>query len=442
METASSLDEAPPVREAPAVRRSVRAGQEALRGQRRGLRAVLPFIGPAFIACVAYIDPGNFATNIGAGAQFGYQLLWVVVYSNVIAMLIQTLSAKLGIATGRNLPELMRAHFSRWLVYPLWIVAEIMAMATDLAEFVGAAVGFNLLLHVPLLVGAVLTGLSTFTMLYLQKYGFRALEALIIVLVLVVAGAYVAELFLARPSVGQIVYHGVVPFVGPNTFLLTAGILGATVMPHVVYLHSALTQDRVKPRDDHEKRRLFRFTLADIFVAMPLAGVVNGGMLVMAAVVFHQHGRTDLSDLGEAYRTLSPLLGPASATIFAISLLASGLSSSTVGTMAGQVIMQGFVGFTIPLWLRRSLTMLPSFVVIGLALPTATTLVVSQVVLSVVLGFAVVPLIMFTSRRRLMGVLTNHLATTIAGWGCAVVIVVLNAMLIFTTLGGTIAGLS
>jgi manganese transport protein len=435
------MDISPSLGETRAISGSVRAGQEALRGQRRGLRAVLPFIGPAFIACVAYIDPGNFATNISSGAQFGYNLLWVVIYANLMAMLIQTLSAKLGIATGCNLPELMRAHFPPWLVWPLWVVAEIMAMATDLAEFTGAAIGFNLLFHIPLLLGAVLTGIATFAMLYLQKQGFRPLEALITVLVFVVAGCYVVELFLSSPSVSQMGYHAVVPFVGPNTFLLSAGILGATVMPHVIYLHSALTKDRIRPRDEHEARRLFRFTLVDVLTAMPLAGVVNGGMLVMAAVVFHQQGYTTLSDLGTAYKTLSPLLGPAAATIFAISLLASGLSSSTVGTMAGQIIMQGFVGFTIPLWLRRSLTMLPSFIVIGLSLPTATTLVISQVVLSVVLGFAVVPLMLFTSRRDLMGVLVNRWVTNVVGWACAAVIVALNVLLVYTTLGGTIPGL-
>jgi manganese transport protein len=414
------------------------AGEEALEGRRKGLFAVLPFIGPAFIACVAYIDPGNFATNISAGAKFGYALLWVVVYANVMAMIIQTLSAKLGIATGRNLPELMRQHFPAWLIWPLWVVAEIMAMATDLAEFVGAAVGFNLLLHVPLIIGAGLTGIATFGMLYLQRYGFRPLEALITMFVLVVAGSYVVELILSGPSLGQMGYHAVVPYVGSNTFLLSAGILGATVMPHVVYLHSALMQDRIRPRSPNEARRLFRFTLIDVLIAMPLAGIINGGMLVMAAVVFHQHGYTALSDLGAAYKTLTPLLGPAAATIFAVSLLASGLSSSTVGTMAGQVVMQGFVGFSIPLWLRRVVTMVPAFVVIGLGLPTAETLVVSQVVLSLVLGFAVVPLVMFTSRRDLMGVLVNRRSTTAVAWLCAVVIVVLNGLLIFTALGGAL----
>ncbi len=433
---------APPVEDEIQVSRSVRAGEQALRGHRGGLRAILPFIGPAFIACVAYIDPGNFATNIAGGAQFGYNLLWVVIYANILAMFIQTLSAKLGIATGRNLPELMREYFPAALVRPLWVLAEVMAMATDLAEFVGAAVGFNLLLHIPLLVGAVLTGICSFGMLYLQKYGFRMLEALITVLVLVVAGSYVAELILSKPSIGQMAYHGVVPFVGANTLLISAGILGATVMPHVVYLHSALTQDRIRPRNAREAKRLFRFTLIDVFTAMPLAGVVNGGMLVMAAVVFHEHGYTQLSDLGTAYKTLTPLLGPAAATIFAISLLASGLSSSTVGTMAGQVVMQGFVGFRIPLWLRRFATMLPSFVVIGLGLPTAATLVISQVVLSIVLAFAVIPLVIFTSRRDLMGGLVNHRVTTGLGWASAGTIVALNGVLIYTLLGGTIPGLS
>jgi manganese transport protein len=424
------------------VRASVRAGHEALQGQRHGLRAVLPFIGPAFIACVAYIDPGNFATNIASGAQFGYNLLWVVIYANVMAMFIQTLSAKLGIATGKNLPELIRMHFPTWLVWPLWVVAEIMAMATDLAEFVGAAVGFNLLFHVSLFTGAILTGICTVAMLYLQRHGFRPLETLIALLVLIVAASYVAELFFSRPSIGEIAYHAVVPFFGQGSILLSASILGATVMPHVVYLHSALTQDRVRPRNDAETKRLFHFNVIDVFTAMPLAGVVNGGMLVMAAVVFHSHGITSLSDLTQAYQTLTPLLGQAAATIFAISLLASGLSSSVVGTMAGQIIMQGFVGFSIPLWLRRFLTMLPSFIVIGLGLPTATTLVLSQVILSVVLSFAVVPLMMFTQRRDIMGVLTNHRLTTLAGWGCTIIIVVLNIVLIYTTFGGRIPVLS
>ncbi|HZS93482.1 MAG TPA: Nramp family divalent metal transporter [Chloroflexota bacterium] len=429
---------------APILSRTERAGLEVLHGTstRRGIARVLPFIGPAFIAAVAYIDPGNFATNIGAGAQFGYKLLWVVVYANVLAMIVQTLAAKLGIATGRNLPELMREHFPRWIVYPLWVVAEIMAMATDLAEFVGAAVGFRLLFGIPLLLGAVLTGLATFGMLYLQRRGFRPLEALITVLVLVVAVSYVIELFLVHPDAGLAGYHAVVPYFSANTFILSAGILGATVMPHVVYLHSALTQNRIRPRTPEQARILFRYTLADVLVAMPLAGLVNGGMLIMAAVVFHQTGHTHIADIGQAEKTLRPLLGQASAVIFAISLLASGLSSSTVGTMAGQVVMQGFVGFSMPLWFRRLLTMAPSFVVIGLNLPTATTLVASQVVLSVVLAFAVIPLVMFTSRRDIMGVLTNHVATTVIAWIGAGIIVALNAALIFTTVGGNIPGLS
>ena len=432
----------PQVAEWRPTRASEQAGQDALTGKRRGLSAILPFIGPAFVACVAYIDPGNFATNISGGAQFGYGLLWVVVYANLLAMFVQTLSAKLGIATGQNLPELIRAHFSPWLVWPLWVISEVMAMATDLAEFVGAALGFNLLFGIPMLPAAVLTAISTFAMLHLQRHGFRPLEVLIIVLVLVVAGSYVAELVIGRPDVGQIAYHSLVPFVSHGSVLLSVGILGATVMPHVVYLHSALTQKRIRPASEAQARRLFRFTVIDICVAMPLAGVVNGGMLVMAAITFHQHGKTQISDLTQAYQTLTPLLGHAAATIFAVSLLASGLSSSTVGTMAGQVIMQGFVGFQIPLWLRRGLTMIPSFVVIGLNLPTATTLVVSQVVLSVVLAFAVIPLIIFTSRRDIMGGLVNHPLTTALGWACAALIVALNMLLIYQTLGGVLPGLS
>jgi manganese transport protein len=406
---------------------------------RRGLRRILPFMGPAFVACVAYIDPGNFATNIAAGAEFGYNLLWVVVYANIMAMVIQTLSAKLGIATGKNLPEMIRAHFPCWLVWPLWILAEIMAMATDLAEFTGAAVGFNLLFGIPLFVAACLTGISTFCMLYLQQRGFRPLEALITVFVLVVAACYVVELFLGHPNPSEMAYHALVPFIAGNTLMLTAGILGATVMPHVVYLHSALLADRVRPRTVEQARRLFRFTVVDIFLALPLAGVVNGGMLVMAAVTFHEAG-TKVTDLATAYHTLDPLLGRFAATVFAVSLLASGLSSSTVGTLAGQVIMQGFVNFRISLWVRRAVTMAPSFVVIALNLPTATALIVSQVVLSIVLAFAVVPLVLFTSRRAIMGALVNHRFTTAAGWACASVIIALNALLIYRTFGGPLPG--
>jgi manganese transport protein len=279
-------------------------------------------------------------------------------------------------------------------------------------------------------------------MLYLeQRHGFRPLEALITVLVLAVAGCYVVELFFVKPAADQIAVHAVVPFATQDTLLLSAGILGATVMPHVVYLHSALTQNRVRPRSDAEARKLFHFSVIDVLVAMPLAGLVNGGMLVMAAVVFHQHGFTSLSDLTEAYRTLTPLFGQAAAVIFGLSLLVSGLSSSTVGTMAGQVVMQGFVGFKIPLWLRRVATMLPAFVVIALNLPTAVTLVISQVVLSVVLGFAVVPLVLFTARRDIMGALVNHRVTTIVGWISAAVIVLLNLLLIYRTFGGVVPGL-
>ncbi len=424
--------------EEPSPSRTEAAGLAVLEGtsQRQGIFKLLPFLGPAFIAAVAYVDPGNFATNIAGGARFGYRLLWVVVYVNILAMFIQTLSAKLGIATGKNLPQLMREHFSPWLVWPLWVIAEVMAMATDLAEFTGAAVGFNLLLGVPLLAGAALTGLATFVMLHLQRRGFRPLEAAITILVLVVALSYVVELFIGRPSLSQMAYHAVVPYLSGNSLFLTVGILGATVMPHVIHLHSDLLAHRVRPRTVAHARRLFHFTIVDVVIAMTLAGVVNGGMLVMAAVTFHRHGATSISDLGTAYHTLTPLLGPLAATVFALSLLASGLSSSTVGTMAGQVIMQGFVGFHIPLWLRRLATMVPSFVVIGLGLPTATALVASQVILSVVLAFSVIPLVIFTSRSDIMGGLVNHRATTLVGWACSAMIVGLNMVLIWQTVRG------
>ncbi|MGH2448392.1 MAG: Nramp family divalent metal transporter [Chloroflexota bacterium] len=402
---------------------------------RPGLFRLLPYLGPAFVASVAYMDPGNFATNIAGGARFGYQLLWVVVYANVMAMLVQTLSAKLGIATGQSLPELIRKYFPAWIVYPIWIISEVMAMATDVAEFVGAAVGFNLLLGIPLFSAAILTAVSTLAILALQRRGYRSLEAVITVLVLIVAISYVIELFIGKPDWGQVAFHAVVPQIGGDSLLLAVGILGATVMPHVIYLHSSLLAKRIRPRSEEHARRLFHYTLIDVMIALPLAGVVNGGMLIVAAITFHQHGFTQLTDLGRAFHTLTPLLGPAAATIFAISLLASGISSSTVGTLAGQVIMQGFVSFRIPLWTRRLVTMAPSFVVIGLGLPTATILVDSQVVLSVTLAFALIPLVLFTARPSIMGTLANHRITTAVASIVTLIIIALNGVLIFHLFG-------
>lgn len=404
---------------------------------RRGVSRLLPFLGPAFVAAVAYVDPGNFATNIQGGAQFGYMLVWVIIASNLMAMLIQSLSAKLGIATGRNLAEVIRDSFPAPVVWFMWVVSEIVAMATDLAEFLGAALGFYLLFGMPLLPAGILTGVVTFLILGLQRYGFRPLEAVISALVGVIAFCYLVEIFLARPDWGQIGLAVVRPqFSGTESVLLASGILGATVMPHVIFLHSALTQHRIVVRDAKRMRMLYRFELVDVMAAMGIAGLVNAAMLIMAASTFYAHGLGDIAGIEEAYRTLTPLLGGAASFVFAISLLASGLSSSTVGTMSGQVIMQGYLRRTIPLWLRRLVTMLPALVVIALGLDPTRTLVISQVILSFGIPFALIPLVIFTRRADLMGPLTNHKVTTIVAIVVAALIVSLNVFLLYQTLAG------
>jgi manganese transport protein len=418
---------------------TLRAATEVLSGEsKKGfLRRLLPFLGPAFIACVAYIDPGNFATNIQGGASFGYMLVWVIVASNLMAMLIQTLSAKLGIATRLNLAEMCREHFPRPVVLCMWILAEVVAMATDLAEFLGAAIGFQLLFHIPLLWGGILTAVVTFIILGLQRYGFRPMEAVITALVGVIALCYVIETLLDRPAWGVIAYHAVVPQLsGTESILLASGILGATVMPHVIYLHSALTQGRIVTRDPPLLKKLLRFEIIDVVIAMGLAGFVNAAMLIMAASTFFRAGLSDVGTIEEAHKTLAPLLGQASSWVFAVSLLASGLSSSTVGTMAGQVIMQGFLHRHIPIWIRRGVTMLPSLIVILIGLEPTRTLVVSQVVLSFGIPFALVPLVLFTRRKDLMGVLVNHRVTTIIASIVAGLIINLNIFLLYQTFFG------
>jgi manganese transport protein len=412
---------------------TVQAAADVLSGQstKGFLARITPFLGPAFIASVAYVDPGNFATNIQGGAKYGYMLLWVVVASNLMAMLIQALSAKLGIATGRNLAEWFRERYPPAAVWCMWILMEVVAMATDLAEFLGAAVGFQLLFHFSLLWGGILTGIATFVILGLQRHGFRPLEAVITALVGVIAVAYVLETFLDRPDWGAIAYHSVVPQLrGPDSVVLASGILGATVMPHVIFLHSALTQGRIVTTDPARLRQLFRFELMDVLMAMGLAGLVNMAMLIMAASTFHVHGMTQVGQIEQAYRTLTPLLGKYSSLIFAVSLLASGLSSSAVGTMAGQVIMQGFVRREIPVWVRRGVTMVPSLLVIGLGLDPTNVLVASQVVLSFGLPFALIPLVQLTRRRDVMGVLVNSRLTTMAASIVTGLIVCLNLYLI------------
>jgi manganese transport protein len=418
----------------PAEGRTRRAARAALDGRAKGLLAILPFLGPAFIACVAYIDPGNYATNIQGGSAFGYNLLWVIALANLMAMLLQTMSAKLGLATGHNLAEMARIHFRKPVVYGMWIVSEVAAMATDLAEFLGASIAINLLFGIPLLYATLITGVVTYLILQLERRGFRPLEAVIVALVGVIAVSYVIETFFSRPDWGQVGLHSVVPWLGgTQSILFAVGIIGATVMPHVIYLHSSLTQNRIIPRSEKEARRIFRWSIPDVVIAMGLAGLVNMAMLYMAAAVFHAHGQTNVADINSAYQTLTPLLGGAATVVFAVSLLASGLSSSTVGTMAGQVIMQGFVGFTIPVWIRRLVTMIPAVVVAAIGLNPTTTLVVSQVVLSFVLPLPVITLVMFTRRRDIMGTLVNKPITTWAAIACSAVILGLNAWLLYST---------
>jgi len=417
--------------------RTLSAAAEVLEGSSTESwhRRLLPFLGPAFIASVAYVDPGNFATNIQGGAQFGYMLLWVIVASNLMAMLTQALSAKLGIATGKNLAEHCRDQFPRWAVWTMWVIMEFVAMATDLAEFLGAALGFNLLFGMPLFVAGLLTGMVTFAILALERHGFRPLEAVITALVGVIAFCYVFETFLVRPDWGKIAYHAVVPiFQGTESVLLATGILGATVMPHVVFLHSALMQGRIVVRDPAQLKRLFRYECVDVTLAMGVAGLVNAAMLIMAAATFFEKGLTTVGTIEEAHKTLAPLLGSASSWVFAVSLLASGLSSSTVGTMSGQVIMQGFVHWQIPIWVRRIVTMLPALIVIGIGLDPTRTLVLSQVVLSFGLPFALVPLALFTARSDLMGVLVNRRPTTAVFGLVTLVIIALNIFLLYQLL--------
>jgi len=409
-------------------------GRGVLRGHRhRGLR-LWPFLGPAFIACVAYIDPGNFATNVAGGSKFGYTLLWVIVASNLMAMLIQTLSAKLGIATGQNLAEVCRERFSHRTAIALWLQAEVIAMATDLAEFLGAALGFHLLLGIPLFPAALITAVAAFAILGLQRFGFRPFEATIAAIVGFIGVCYLGEIFKAKPPLGTVAHHAVVPqFAGQESVLLAVGILGATVMPHVIYLHSALLQNRIRPETDEQARTLMRFTRVDVILAMTIAGLINMAMLVMAASVFFKSGLVDVGSLETAHRTLRPILGGGSSTLFALALLASGLSSSTVGTLAGQIVMQGFIRRQIPVVVRRLVTMLPALVVVGIGVDPSRTLVISQVVLSFGIPFALVPLVLFTSRRDVMGVLANHRATTAAAVVVAALISGLNVFLLLQT---------
>jgi manganese transport protein len=408
------------------------AGLERVR--RRGrIRAALPLLGPAFVAAVAYVDPGNFATNIAGGAQYGFLLVWVIVAANLMAMLVQYLSAKIGIASGHTLPELCREAFPRPVTWGLWIQAEAIAVATDLAEFVGAAIALNLLFGVPPLGAGLMTAAVAFAILALQTRGHRRFELAIAGLLGIVFLGFAYDLSFAGVDAGGLA-GGLIPgFDGTDSVLLAVGMLGATVMPHVVYLHSALTNDRIRPVSDAERRRLLRFQRLDVVLAMGLAGVINLSMLVVAAQLFHGNGRPLVDTLEGAHSELGVLVGGGAALAFAVALLASGLSSSSVGTYAGQVVMQGFVRRRIPLFLRRAITMAPSLVVLGVGLDPTTMLVISQVILSFGIPFALVPTILLTHRRDLMGSLVNRPYTTAAASVVAAVIISLNAFLLYET---------
>jgi manganese transport protein len=408
-----------------------RAARRSLDGHARGFSRVWPFLGPAFIAAVAYIDPGNFATNIAGGAKFGYLLLWVVLAANLIAMVVQTQSAKLGIATGKNLAELCRERFSRRSSIGLWLQAELVAMACDIAEVVGAALGLNLLFGIPLFPAGVIAGAGAFAILALQQKGFRRLEAGITVLVGVVVASFAFELFDAAPDAGEIGRHLIVPgFAGTESVLLATGIIGATVMPHVIYLHSALTQKRVVGRDDSERRKILGFERVDVVIALSLAGVVNLSMMIVAAALFHGSGLTGVDSIDGAFEGFKTLVSDRAATVFGIALLASGFASSSVGTMAGQVVMQGFIRRRIPIFVRRAITLAPALIVLGIGVDPTDALVASQVVLSFGIPFALVPLLMLTSSQKVMGALVNpRWLTSIAGV-LAAMIIALNVFLL------------
>ncbi len=421
--------------------RNAREMGAVLRGARRGrLRTALLFAGPAVIASIAYMDPGNFATNIQAGARYGYGLLWVVVLANALAMLFQGLSAKLGIVTGHNLAELCRDHFPKPAVYFMWAASEIAAMATDLAEFLGGAIGLSLLFGIPLLAGMAVTAVVTYAILITERRGFRPIELIIGGFVTAIALCYLVELLIAPVDWAGVALGMVRPTLMDNDAITIAvGIIGATVMPHALYLHSGLTQARVASPTQDMRRRLLGFSNREVVIALSLAGLVNMAMVIMAAGAFHA-GNSDVAEIETAYRTLTPLLGAASAAVFLVSLLASGISSSVVGTMAGQLVMQGFVGFRIPIWLRRAVTMIPALVVVAMGVNPTQTLVYSQVVLSLVLPIPMMALVWLTGRRDVMGEFVNSRKLQAVAVGGAAIILTLNVILLLQMAGIELIG--
>jgi manganese transport protein len=402
--------------------------------RRRGrIRGALPFLGPAFVAAIAYVDPGNFATNIAGGSRYGYLLLWVILGANLMAMLIQFLSAKVGIATGRSLPELCRERFPRPVSFGLWVQAELIAMATDLAEFVGAAIALNLLFGMPLLPAGLVTAVVAFALLGLQTRGYRRFEIVIAGMLGVILLGFLVDTLMVPHDVAGIAGGFIPGFQGTDSLLLATGILGATVMPHVIYLHSALTQRRASTQDDTERRRLLRFQRVDVTIAMGVAGIINMSMLIIAASLFHGSGAGDVDTIEGAHAGFSSMVGSGAALAFALALLASGFAASSVGTYAGQVVMQGFINRTIPLALRRVVTMLPALVVLAVGVDPSRALVLSQVVLSFGIPFALIPLVLLTRRRDIMGAFANHKLTTFAASVVAALIIALNVFLLVQT---------
>ncbi len=417
------------------------AGRAALDGHTKGLRALLPFVGPAVIASIAYVDPGNFATNIQAGAQYGYSLLWVVVIANIIAMLFQALSARLGVITGRSLAAHCRDRFPRPVVWGMWVVSEVAAMATDLAEFLGGAIGLSLLFDLPLLVSLGVTAVVTYGLMVLGGRGFRRMELIIGGFVAVIGISYLLELFIAPPAWGAFARGALIPSLpdGPSISLSVA-IVGATVMPHAIYLHSWLTSGRMAARDIADQRKILAYSNREVLIALGFAGLVNMAMIAMAAAAFHA-GHTDVAEIETAYHTLIPLLGRGAAGVFMVSLLASGFSSSVVGTMAGQVIMQDFLHVSVPLWLRRTVTMLPAFGVVALGVNATQSLVASQIVLSIALPVPMIALVVLTGRAEVMGEFVNTARVRAAAITATVVVLLLNALLLVQTVGVTVPGL-
>lgn len=398
-------------------------------------RKAFPFMGPAFLVSVGYIDPGNWATNIEGGARFGYTLLWVLLLSNLMAILLQILAAKLGVATGKSLAENCRAHFSKPVAMFLWVTAELAAMATDLAEFLGAALGIYILLGIPLFPAALIGGVITFGILLLHRYGYRFVEVIIFSFVLVVAAVYVFEIFAAKPDWAQIGFHAVVPQLNATSLFVAIGMLGATVMPHNIFLHSSVVKHRLKAGDPEHNHRVYKYSILDSTIALNMAWFINSSMIIMAAAVFFTSGY-GVSSIEDAYATLTPLLGGFASLAFAIALLSAGLSSSVTGTMAGQYILEGFLNIKLPLWTRRVVTMIPALIIIGMGINTLKALILSQVILSMQLPFTIIPLILFTRSKKIMGRYANKPITNVLVIIVACIIICLNMLLLYQAFGG------